>query len=123
MLVQAGRQAGFDVKLLTLVPPNFAQWRWGTMAGVCAWIVPNLPVFDVVWIIALFSRAKSGRLLKDVDCSLRSEAWKQRCLVISDAITVLDEVRTWGVGSSCHEEQRMRTTKRRKQKGDERGLL
>ena len=105
-LATQAKRCGFDHRFTNLTPPNFAEWRWSTLFLTCAWLVPNIPVFDKIWSISLFAKAKDGAVIRAVNAALTSETWWLRLRVVRDGVSLAHACRVWGAGCHCHEAER-----------------
>jgi len=84
-------------------PPNFAEWRWGTLLKVAAAIKPVLLSLIVVFPFALFRKSRNQAQLDLIAEAFSSASWSgwqfDFVLWLSGFITDLMQ---WGCGCSCH---------------------
>ena len=111
-VIAAGAQKhGLDSAFLKKCPPNFANWRWGTLQNVLSWLIPNMGIMDEAWDVTKFAKAKNGATIKVAHAALTDALFWCRLRIVADLISDLSAFRTWASGCGCHEAQRLKGEK------------
>lgn len=111
-----GRSRGLQadsLKLLDKTAPSFAKWRWNTLSRVAKYLTLVRRTLIDSWDGTCF-RLKDATHSKLVHGLMTDTAFWQQCAAIAQWISAVDNVRTWGQGCPCHEQQCVDAAKKSK---------
>lgn len=96
-------KAGVADMLAHCKPPNFARWRWATLAKVIKALDPVLESFLAAFDPTPFKKTRDPTLLRQVTETCRGNQFLKRLTLVRFVAEWMDDGLAWVGGCPCHE--------------------